>query len=237
MGKSTLHDLELEELGDIRGKSLLHLQCHIGVDTLSLARLGARVTGVDFSDKAVSVATELSRELSIDGRFIQADVLELPRLLDEQFDIVYTSYGVLCWLPDLMKWGQVIGKLLKRGGRFVIVEDHPLAYVLDDDCQPDNLKIGFPYFDEAMLTITAKGTYATDIPFEQPMEIHEWTHPLQDIFAGLLGAGLRIDSFREYRKCAWKRFPWMVSDDNGWWHLPPNMLSVPLLFSLTATKE
>ncbi|UCB52608.1 MAG: class I SAM-dependent methyltransferase, partial [Candidatus Zixiibacteriota bacterium] len=117
-GRCTLMPLEREELGDVSGKTLLHLQCHFGLDTLSWARLGARVTGVDFSEKAIDLAKSLSKELGIDADFVHSNIYHLPDVLKGEFDIAYTSHGVLCWLPDLAEWGRIIARFLKPGGTF-----------------------------------------------------------------------------------------------------------------------
>src|SRR5919206_2445351 len=133
-GRSSLKDIELAEVGDVRGRSLLHLQCHFGQDTLSWARLGAEVTGVDFSTEAIRLARALNEELHIPARFIQSNIYALPDVLDERFDIVFTSYGVLAWLPDLDAWGEIVARYLKPGGFFYIVENHPLTGMVSDDC-------------------------------------------------------------------------------------------------------
>ncbi|UCG30700.1 MAG: class I SAM-dependent methyltransferase, partial [candidate division WOR-3 bacterium] len=132
-GKSSLNFIELEELGDVSGKSLLHLQCHFGMDTLSWARLGAKVTGIDFSEEAIRLARSLSKEFDIPGRFIQSNVYDAREVLSEKFDLVYTSYGVLCWLPDLAEWGRIIHHFLKEDGIFYMVEFHPVRAMFDDD--------------------------------------------------------------------------------------------------------
>src|SRR3954471_2686138 len=132
-GACRLHRVEVEELGDVRGKSLLHLQCHFGLDTLSWARRGADVTGVDFSPRGIALARELAQECSIDARFVESDLYALPEKLSGQFDIVYTSYGVLCWLPEPTRWGQIIARFLKPGGTFYIVEAHPVARIFPMD--------------------------------------------------------------------------------------------------------
>ena len=131
-GRITLHDVERGEMGDVSGKTLLHLQCHFGLDTMSWARLGAKATGVDFSDAAIDLARSLNSELDLDVRFIRSNVYDLPDVLDEQFDIVFTSVGVLCWLPDLDKWASVVSHHLKPGGMFYILDGHPLMNVFEE---------------------------------------------------------------------------------------------------------
>jgi len=143
---SMLYPVEFEEMGDVSGKSLLHLQCHFGMDTLSWARLGAKVTGVDFSDKSIDLARSLSDELGIEADFVCCNIYDLPAKLSERFDIVYTSGGVLCWLPDLKKWAEIISHFLKPGGFFYILEGHPFSCVFDDSPDATELKVKYPYF-------------------------------------------------------------------------------------------
>lgn len=132
-GKITLKDIELAELGDVKNKSLLHLQCHFGLDTLSWARLGAEVTGVDFSEEAIEYAKRLSQELDIPARFICSNIYDTIELITDKFDIVFTSYGVLCWLPDLVEWAEIISHFLRCGGIFYIVEFHPVNNIFDNE--------------------------------------------------------------------------------------------------------
>lgn len=236
-GKQTLHDVELNELGDVRGKSLLHLQCHFGMDTLSWARAGARATGVDFSDQAIRLARRLASELELDARFIQSDVYELPQALDEQFDIVFTSYGVLCWLQDLQEWGRVISRFLKDGGIFFIAEEHPLLYIMDEKCEPSNLRIAYSYFDTSTLTFHDQCSYADWTAVLKSPVHYEWTHTLEEVFSAITGAGLRIESFHEYPVCMYQKFEWLVKDKDDWWRPPEGSdVSIPMLFSLKARK-
>ena len=145
-GSSTLNRIELEELGDVAGKTLLHLQCHFGLDSLSLARMGAEVTGVDFSSEAIANAQRLNDEVGLKARFIRSDIYELPDSLDGQFDIVFTSYGVLRWLPDVERWGKAIARCLKPGGVFHIVEYHPFASVFEADGPISDFRVARSYF-------------------------------------------------------------------------------------------
>ena len=146
-GKLSLHPLELEEVGDVSGKSLLHLQCHFGKDTLSWARLGATVTGADFSDEAIGYARELSKEIGVPATFVLSDILDLPNALTGQFDIVFTSFGAIYWLPDIWKWGQVVGHFLKPGGTFYIAEMHPTAYIFENTKEDHELRVTYPLFN------------------------------------------------------------------------------------------
>ena len=150
-GQSRLLSIEREEVGDVRGKSLLHLQCHFGLDTLSWARLGAQATGVDFSAPAIRLARALNDELGLGATFVHSNVYDLPDALTGQFDIVYTSYGVLVWLPDLIRWAAVVAHFLEPGGTFYIVEGHPFMYVFDMEraAEPQGLRVDQSYFGGA----------------------------------------------------------------------------------------
>jgi len=233
-GKCTLKSIELEEVGDVAGKSLLHLQCHFGLDTLSWARLGAKVTGVDFSDKAIALARSLSKELGIEADFICCDIYDLPRNLEGEFDIVYTSTGVLCWLPDLKKWSEVIAHFLKPGGIFYIVEEHPFTTVFDNSAGVTELKVTQSYFHTSEpVAWEVTGSY-TGEKTDRPHTSYEWTHSLGDVLNALIGAGLGIEFVHEFPLCCWRRFPFMEQDEAGWWRIKGD--KIPLTFSLKATK-
>jgi SAM-dependent methyltransferase len=235
-GRQTLDPIALAEVGDVRGKSLLHLQCHFGLDTLSWARGGATVTGVDFSHQAISAARRLASDIGIDATFVHSNVYDLPQHLSGQFDVVFTSHGVLGWLPDLKKWAQVIVHFLAPGGLFFIVEAHPVLMMFDDRRDDTELRILYPYFHQPMpLQQEEKGCYA--VP-EAPVHgtAYYWFHSLADILGALLRAGLRLLSFAEYPYMAWAFFPWMERRPDRYWQLPPGKGEIPLMFSLKATR-
>jgi len=235
-GRCSLTSIEREELGDVAGKSLLHLQCHFGMDTLSWARLGARVTGVDYAPAAIDLARDLSRELGLEARFLYASIYDLPALLEETFDIVFTSYGVLCWLPDLARWGQVIAHFLKPGGVFYIVEGHPFANVFYNEPDATRLEVAYPYFPAAgPQAYECDGSYA-DTDVEVHHTSYEWPHSLGEIVNALLRAGLQLDFLHEFDRNVYRSHPYLVQGEDGWWRLPEHAESVPLMFSLKATK-
>ena len=237
-GESTLKSVELEEVGNVAGRSLLHLQCHIGVDTLSWARLGARVTGVDFSEASLSVARSLAAELGLNARFLAANVYDLPELLYEPggFDVVFTSYGVLCWLPDLTAWAHVAARYLRPGGAFHIVEFHPFAGVFDDENRTD-LIIRYPYFySKEPLEFETRGSYAEPMA-DITTHGFEWSHPLSDVVNALIGAGLRIEHVREFPFSAYQQLPMLELCPDGWWRLPEGASTVPLMYSIKAVKQ
>ncbi len=246
-GKSSmLYPIEIEEMGDISGKSLLHLQCHFGMDTLSWARRGAKVTGVDFSDKSIDLARSLSEELGIEAEFICSDIYELPNILDGEFDIVYTSAGVLCWLPDLKRWAEIIAHFLKSGGFFYIFEGHPFSGVFDDSPDATELKVEYSYFHkpeptkwepQCDYTSPVKGSLKWIDEDPEAVVTHgsyEWTHDMGDIINSLIAAGLRIEFLHEFPMIFYKCYPFMKRDDKGSWRVEGD--KIPLTFSIKATK-
>jgi SAM-dependent methyltransferase len=234
--RAGLDELEARLLGDVTGKTLLHLQCHFGLDTIAWARRGAIVTGVDFSGQAIAAATALSAEVGVPATFVESDLYALPDRLRGEFDIVFTSHGVLCWLPDLERWGQVIARFLRPGGRFCIIEGHPFAMVFDEARDDRELRPRYPYFHAAEPErSTGRGSYAApDAPIDSLT--YQWMHPIADIVGALLRAGLRIDTFEEYPYVGWAMLPWMEERPDGTWRLPDGTPSLPLMFSLTASK-
>lgn len=192
-GSSSLNSIELGLLGDVKGKRILHLQCHFGQDTISLSRMGAEVTGVDFSDEAIKIAEDQSAKLNTNTRFICCDVYSLPELLNEQFDIVFTSYGTIGWLPDMDRWAKVVQHFLKPGGQFVFVEFHPVVWMFDDDFS----KVGYSYFNAETIEETVPGTYA-DNDSDMVSKTISWNHPLDEVLTALLQNKLTLTTFQEF---------------------------------------
>ncbi len=238
-GKRPLLRFVVSEVGDVAGKDLLHLQCHFGLDTLSWARLGARVTGVDFSERAIELAGSLAAELGLDATFLRSNVLELDRALDGEFDVVFTSFGVLCWLDDLERWASVVTRFLRPGGMLYLAEFHPFAETMDDvDVTEPVLR--YPYFpSREPLAFHVQGSYADrDAKVEQPFE-YAWSHSLGEIVTALADAGLRIEFLHEQPFTLYKAMPYLVEsdDDHSTWRLPePYDGKLPLMFSLKASK-
>lgn len=236
-GRSSLEPLILSEIGEVSGKTLLHLQCHFGLDTLSWARLGAQATGMDFSPEGIRIAQGLAEELSIPARFICCDLYDLPEHLDKKFDRVFTSYGVLCWLPDIPRWAQIVGHFLKPGGVFYIAEFHPFSNVFKNEGDETSLEVAYPYFTDTPLEFPVDGSYADpDAKIVQPVE-YEWSPQVGEIITGLIAAGLRIEFVREYPFTCYQHFNFLVEKEPGKWYLPPGMPSIPLTFTLRANKE
>lgn len=233
-GRSTLRQIELEEVGDVRGKRLLHLQCHFGMDTISWARQGAAAVGVDFSAEAIGLARELDAELGAGAEFVCSDVCDLPGKLEGAFDIVFTSYGVLCWLPDLAAWGKVISHFLKPGGLFYIIDGHPVGDMLGD--QNVQLVVSQSYFDIGPIEETEDGSYADRSAVIKNKTSYEWQHSLSDIVNALARSGLRVEFLHEFPFSMFQRLPSMVKGEDGWWRVPGRD-DVPFLFSLKASKS
>jgi len=209
-GACRLHRVEVEEVGEVRGKRLLHLQCHFGLDTLSWARRGAHVTGIDFSSDGITEAKKLARETGLEqqSEFLCSDLYALPEVLAAPgaFDVVYTSYGAINWLPDLAPWGALIAHYLKPGGFFYIVEAHPTArmFPLDEDMpKAGSFRPFFPYFHDPAGIRWPPGVDYADPTAEHELGAHEWQHSMADILNALTGAGLAIDWLHEFPYCAW----------------------------------
>jgi SAM-dependent methyltransferase len=236
-GKTSLRPIELEELGDVAGKSLLHLQCHFGLDSLSWARRGARVTGVDYSENAIALARSLNQELRLGAEFLCSNVYDLPDRLDGSFDVVFTLYGVICWLPDLRRWGQLVARYLKPGGTFYMVEIHPTGLLFDDRKGVKELRVGYSYFPTPEpLQWESEGTYADRNAVVRHKTSHVWTYTMADILNALIGVGLRIEFVHEFPYCVCALLPCMDQHEDGWWHLQGQTHSLPFLFSVKATK-
>jgi SAM-dependent methyltransferase len=234
-GRCSLKALELEEVGDVQGKSLLHLQCHFGMDSLSWARRGAKVTGVDFSPQGIHLAQALSAELSIPARFLCCNLYDLPEQLDEQFDVVFTSYGALTWLPDRRRWAQIAARYVKPGGIFYIAEFHPFAMVFDDFASSPQVK--YPYFDDGVIACDVQGSYADRSAETKSKHSYEWAYPLGEVVSELIAAGLRIQFLHEWPFTCNPMFPFLVESEKGLWRMPEGMKSLPLQFSIRAQKD
>ncbi|MCT9011637.1 class I SAM-dependent methyltransferase [Streptomyces rhizosphaerihabitans] len=235
-GGSRIRALERAEVGEVRGRSLLHLQCHVGVDTLSWARLGARVTGVDFAAEGVTTARSLAADIDPSAVFVEADVLALPTHLDGHFDIVYTSHGVLGWLPDLRRWAEVVAHFIAPGGFVYVFESHPAAWMLDNHLDKPELRLRYSYFGEPE-PLAFEYRSPTAVPGrEMPGVEYAWGHSLGEIVSALASAGLTIEFLHEWPFVAWRMLPCMVEHDDNWWRLPDGLPSMPLSFSLRAFK-
>ncbi len=225
-GWNSLKSVEKDTLGDVSGLDLLHLMCQFGMDTLSWARLGARVTGVDISDQSIERAHELADRANLKADFFRSDVLDLIGTIDKQFDIVYQSYGTLCWLADLAGWAKVVAHYLKPGGRFLIIDDHPIVCIYED--------LPCPYLHRDRIAYQNEPDYC-DREFIVTKERVEHQHPLSEIVNCLIGAGLTIERLDEYDKGYYAvEKDWYQEGD--FWYPPDGPPMYPLMFSLLARK-
>jgi 2-polyprenyl-3-methyl-5-hydroxy-6-metoxy-1,4-benzoquinol methylase len=231
-GKNNLNDIELELLGDVRGRSILHLQCHFGQDSLSLARMGANVVGVDLSDEAIAAAKKLNDELGLNAEFVESDVLELIGKLNQQFDIVFTSYGTIGWLPDLNKWAETIAHYLKPKGKLVFVEFHPVVWMFDSEFE----KIEYRYFQDKAIIETTSGTYAEKGAAFEKTEV-SWNHGLAEVFHALENNGLILKSFDEFDHSPYNCFNGMKKLAERKFIIEKHGNKLPLVYSLTASKK
>ncbi len=235
-GRSSLTPLDLAEVGEVAGKSLLHLQCHFGKDTLSWARLGATVTGADLADDAITFARQLAADLAIPATFMRANLYDLTEVLDGTFDIVFTSVGVLGWLPDLAAWGRIVAHYLKPGGTFYIREIHPLSQLFDPTLDGTGLELKYSYFKtEEPMRFDVQGSYAAPDFDYQGVE-YNWNHSLSEIVGALLDAGLQLQFLHEFPYTEFAQFPGMSQDADGWWRATGPAAHLPLLFSIRAIK-
>ena len=231
-GKTSLNEIELNLLGNIKGKTILHLQCHFGQDSISLSRLGADVTGVDLSDKAIESAKQIAKDTNSDAKFICCDIYDLPKHLDEKFDLVFTSYGTIGWLPDLDKWAKIISKFLKPGGQFVFVEFHPVVWMFDDNFE----KVAYRYFNSGAIIETENGTYAdknADINQSYVM----WNHGLGEVINNLIGNGLQINSLDEFDYSPYNCFNKTIEFEPKKFRIKHLNNNIPMVYSITATKK
>jgi len=234
-GRSSLGRVVRDEVGDVAGQSMLHLQCHFGMDTLSWARLGARLTGVDFSAPAIDLAKGLAAELELDAEFVCCDVYDVGLHLEGRYEIVFSSYGVLTWLPDLDRWAHVVAEMLEPGGRLHLIELHPFVCMSDDETI--DFRLRYPYFHDAgPIRIDRPGSYAAPGVETTNQVTYTWAAGISDVVTALLGAGLRIESLREYPHCPEQLRLGLVQGDDGLWRSPSGQPDLPLSYAVRATK-
>ncbi|MGE0719047.1 MAG: class I SAM-dependent methyltransferase [Alphaproteobacteria bacterium] len=236
-GDDRLNTIEDAELGDVAGKRLLHLQCHFGMDTLRLARRGATVTGIDFSPDAIAAARELAARIGRpDATFVEANVYDAPAAVGGQYDVVFTTWGAICWLPDIPAWARVVARMLRPGGLFYFADGHPGMLMLEQidgrllptypqDTPPDAPLV----FDEAT-------TYAGDGSKLTQQRTYQWIHSISRIVNALLEAGLAVEHIGEYPTLPWAMFPMFVRMDDEMWRLPDGHPSFPLALTIRARR-
>ncbi|GAA4344482.1 class I SAM-dependent methyltransferase [Flaviaesturariibacter amylovorans] len=231
-GRSSLNEIELPLLGDLRGQRVLHLQCHFGQDTISLARLGAAPTGVDLSDAAIDAARAAADATGADARFLCCDLYDLPAHLDESFDVVFSSYGTIGWLPDLERWAALIARYLKPGGRFVFAEFHPVVWMFDDALET----VGYRYFNSGPIVETESGTYA-ERGADMELSYVCWNHGLAEVITSLLDAGLELRTLREYDYAPYNCLRNMVEEEPGRFRVAHLGNKIPLVYALEAVSK
>lgn len=231
-GATSLNDIELGLLGDVAGQHIMHLQCHFGQDSLSLSRLGAHVTGLDLSDTAIAKARELNTQLGLTAQFVCADVYAAPQVVARQFDVVFSSYGVLGWLPDLDGWAAVVARLLRPGGRLVLVEFHPVVWMFDDGFT----RFDYSYFNRETIMEPETGTYADRAAPIQATAI-SWNHSLSEVLGALLRHGLEIRHFEEYDYSPYNCFAGLEEAGERRYQFPHLRGKLPMLYSLVARKK
>lgn len=235
-GEVGLDRLAAEGIGDVAGKRLLHLQCHIGLDTLSLARMGAQATGLDFSAPAIATARRLANDIDVPATFIHSDVLRAPDSLTD-FDIVFASWGAICWIGDIAGWLRIAARSLRPGGRLFLMEGHPMMLAMDDKLgEQGPFTARFPYDSPDPQADDDGADYAEPDATLNNTATVQWMHGLSRILTGALDAGLTITRFAELDRIPWKALPQLVPVEKGYWGLPQGAPSFPLAFQLVATK-
>ncbi len=230
-GKSSLNAIELDFLGDLKGKKVLHLQCHFGQDSISLARLGATVVGVDLSDKAIEAANDLAQKANVQATFLCCDLYELPQFLNDKFDLVYTSYGTIGWLPDLNRWANIVSHFLKSEGKFVFVEFHPVVWMFDNDFK----SVAYRYFTSEPIVEIEYGTYADkEAPIQN--ECVTWNHGLAEVVTSLLNQNLEIKRFEEYDYSPYNCFSSTEEFEPGKFRIQQFGDKIPMVYALEAKK-
>jgi len=228
-GKSSLSQIEMDLLGDVSGKTILHLQCHFGQDSISLAKLGATVTAVDFSEPAIEAGRRLAEEMDVQVTFICQDLYSLPDNLNETFDIVYASYGIVGWLPDLNKWARVIATFLRKSGTLIFIDFHPFAQMFDENFET----IKYSYFNRGANLFLETGTYA-DKTAPVTQEYLWWDHSLSDIINNLISNGLTISCFKEYDYAPFSCFAKTKEVMPGKYRIQEMNDKLPMVFSIEA---
>lgn len=230
-GRNTLNEPELELLGDVQGKEIIHLQCHFGQDSMSLARMGAKVTGTDISDDAIAFANKTSKELNLDAEFVRVDTYSIPQEIEKQYDVVFASYGVIGWLPDMQRWADVVAQLLKPGEQLVFAEFHPVVWMYNYEFT----EVAYSYFNREPIIEQLEGTYA-DKHADMKMKEIGWNHPLADVLQSLINAGLKIEVFKEYDYSPYNCFNNTVQITEGKWQIKGMEGKMPMMYALRAVK-
>lgn len=233
-GYDVLYPIEAAEIGDVRGLRIAHLQCHFGIDSICLARRGASVTGLDFSLSAIIEARKLAEQTGTDVRFVEGNVYDARELLEGDFDMVYTTWGTIIWLPDIASWARVVASLLKPGGSLYFADGHPTMLCLEMVDGRAVFRSDWRTPKERPNLETGETTYTGDNTTN--LESYEWIHPLADMLNAFVDAGLRVDWVKEHVTLPWACFPNMHAGDDRMFRVPGAHFQFPLALSLRATK-
>ena len=231
-GRSSLNSIELDILGDISGKSVLHLQCHFGQDSISMDRMGAEVTGVDLSDASIKKAVELNEMTNASCRFVCCDVYDSPKFIEQKFDVVFASYGTIGWLPDIDKWAYVVSHFLKEGGRLVFAEFHPVVWMFDDNFE----RVAYNYFNDETIEETSVNTY-TDGDTIPQSESLSWNHGMADVVMALLKNDMQLLQLKEFDYSPYDCLNGMVEEEKGKFRIKKMGNKMPLVYAIEALKN
>ena len=237
-GGSSLHEVEAREIGDVTGKDIAHLQCHIGLDTLSLKHIGARsVTGLDFSEKAIEAARDFARQAGTEARFVVSEVYDAKEALGGDYDMVYVTWGTIIWIDDIFRWARVVASLLRPGGKLYLLDMHPQLGQFDIVNDRPVLKFPWRTRSEEPIVFELDHTYTGDPRTLTYKRFYEWIHPLSDVVNALLEAGMSIDFLNEHPVVAWEAFPGMKEIGDDIFATIPGQPNIPLAFSVGSTKR
>lgn len=244
-GGCKLKPVDVEEVGDVQDKRLLHLQCHFGLDTLSWARRGAQVVGLDFSEPAIVAARDIAARAKLDAEFVASDVHDAVSALDigttrEPFDILFTGVGALCWLPDVARWAKIAAACVKPGGTLYLREGHPMMWAMADSPSEDGRHaLRYPYFEMPSATVESyDSTYADSAAKFETRESHSWNHGLGETITALIAAGFDLEFLHEHKESDWQAFTHMVkTGEHDMWQLPDKREQLPLMYSLRAVRR
>jgi SAM-dependent methyltransferase len=236
-GEDALHSIETTELGDIAGKRVLHLQCHIGRDTLCLVRRGAIATGLDFSSAALDVARQLTIETGLSATFVEGTVDRAPELAPGPFDLVFTTWGTIGWLPDMDVWAKVVASVLRPGGELYFADVHPGFLVFEESAGQMALTYDYQTPADRPLPFVEATTYTGDPQIMVHQEMRNWIHSLSSVLSALMSAGMTITMFHEHEILPWQGLPSLVPAGDRFWKLPEGCPRIPLSYSLRARKD
>jgi len=236
-GADVLGPIEGAEVGDVAGKRLLHLQCHFGADTVSLARRGAQVTGLDFSPNAIAAARDLAAAAGIDATFVEGNVLDAPKLAGTGYDAVFTTWGTIGWLPDIRGWAKAVAGCLASGGVFYFADGHPTLHLMKEVDGDLVVEWDWKTPSDAPIVEEAGTSYAGDGTRIENARVCEWNHPMSAVVGALMDEGLSLVFLREHDAIPWKAFPSMVPAPRRMFRQPDGQKKIPLAFSLKAVKS